>query len=521
MQKLIKSSAFIIAATIILKCLGLLREIILAYAYGAGVVTDAYAVSRSAVDTFAAFLAGAAGTVFIAVVTDISGEDKEDRQTRFTRLMITIFGILGLVFTALFALFPTVFVRIFAYSLDAEAANSAARMLRLMSLVCVPILINTFLAANLQMKGRFFRSVVYQITINFSIISFILIGRNLGFDELIGAGYAVGGILSALLLIAFNKGIGFTYRPVLERKNAELKTFIAVIVPSLMSTLASQLFQVIDRNMASTLDVGTISSLNYAAKVENVFFALIGVAVATAVMPDLAAAVAKKDDEKISFEISSALKTVMPVVLPLTLGIIILAYPIIRILLERGAFGAGNTADASTLLMMYTVGLIPQCITAILSYVMIARKDTKTLFAISFISLGIGVALNFLFIGPLGADGLALATSLASFISVILLIIALRRRNINIFVFSKKREWAKIIGATAAMSLFAATTDKILLTDVSYLKNLVFTALIAVISILIYAAVLLISKSEIADVYKELVKSIQIRMRKKGAELSD
>jgi putative peptidoglycan lipid II flippase len=519
MQKLIKSSAFIIAATIILKCLGLLREIILAYAYGAGAITDAYVVSRSAVDTLVGLLAGSAGAIFVAVASDITGEKKDERQTRFTRLIITLFGILGLVFTALFALFPSFFIRMFAYGLEAEAAASASAMLRMMSLVCIPTLVNAFLAANLQMKGRFFRSVIYQVTINFSIISFIFIGRAAEFPALIGAGYAVGGILSTLLLLIFNKSTGFTYRPLIERRSPELKTFIAVIVPSLLSTVASQLFQVIDRNMASSLDVGTISSLNYAAKVENVFLALIGTAVATAVMPDLSAAVAKKDAAATSREISAALKTVIPVVLPLSLGIIILSYPIIRILLERGAFEAQNTAVTSLLLLMYTIGLLPQCISAILSYVMIAHKDTKTLLFISIITLAIGIGLNFLFIRPFGANGLALATSLGGVFSMCFLGIALRRKKIRMSVFSKKREWVKIIGAAVFMSLFAATANYILLVDVSYMKNLVFTALIAVISVLIYAAILLLSKSEIADVYKELIKSI--RGRKKGAEAID
>jgi putative peptidoglycan lipid II flippase len=511
LQKLIKSSAFIIAATIILKCLGLLREIILAYAYGAGAITDAYVVSRSAVDTLVGLFAGAASSVFIAVASDIAGDNAEERKTRFTRLIVTLFGILGLVFTALFALFPTFFIYIFAYGLDPTAAAAAAGMLRLMSLICIPLLVNSILAANLQMKKCFFRSVIYQITINFSIISFILIGRAAGLPTLIGAGYAVGGILSALLLVIFNKGIGFSYRPFLERKNPELKTYIVVIIPSFLNVIASQLFQVIDRNMASSLDVGSISSLNYAAKVENVFLSLIGVAVATAVMPDLAVAVAKKDGKSISGEISAALKTIIPIVLPLSLGIMTLSYPIIRILLERGAFDASDTKATSVLLMMYTIGLLPQCLTAILSFVLIAYKDTKTLFFITVITLVFAVGLNLLLIDPMGTNGLALATSLSGFVGMALIAVALWRKNVKVTVFSKKREWVKIIGAVTLMSLFAAAANKFLLTDVSYFRNLMFTVLIAAVAVLIYAGILIITKSEIADTYKDLFKSLILR----------
>jgi putative peptidoglycan lipid II flippase len=515
MKKLIKSSAVIIAATVILKCLGLLREIILAYAFGAGDVSDAYVVSRGAVDTLIGILAGSAGAVFITVCAGISGANENAKKTDFTRMAITLFGVLGLIFTSLFALLPNLFVRLFAFSLDAAAAGKAALMLRFMAIACVPGFINSLLAANLQIEKRFFRSAVYQVTINIAVIAFIFIGKAAGEDYLIGAGYAVGALLSTMLLLIFNKQIGFIFRPAFDTKSPELKMFIALIIPSFLSVLATQLFQVIDRSIASSLTAGTISALSYAAKIENVFVALIGTAVATALMPDLTKAFAQKSSEAAADEICGALKTVIPIVLPLTAGILILSAPVIRILLERGAFGADDTAFTAQLLAMYAIGLPAQCISPIFGFVFVALRDTRSLLIITVITLVISVILKFLFITPFGAAGLALSTSVTGFLLALLQIFVLLKKKISVFVFRKKREWAKILCAAAVMSVFAVFAHNTVSSDVSYLYTLITTIIITGVSILIYSAVLHFTKSEIAVFYKDLIKSVLAR--RKGA----
>jgi putative peptidoglycan lipid II flippase len=515
MQKLIKSSAVIIAATVILKCLGLLRETVLAYSFGAGDVSDAYVVSRGTVDTLIGILAGSAGAVFIAVCAGITGENADKKKTSFARITITLFGVLGLFFAALFAVFPSFFVRLFAFSLGSAAAGKAALMLRFMSVACVPCFINAILAANLQIKKRFFRSAVYQAFMNIAVIIFIFIGKAAGEDFLIGAGYSIGAVLSSILLFLFNRQIGFSFRPNFDFKTPELKMFIALIIPSFLSVLAAQLFQVIDRAIASSMDAGTISALSYAAKIENVFIALIGTAVATALMPDLSRAFAQKSEKSASDEISSALKTVIPIVLPLSAGIIILAAPVIRILLERGAFSAEDTAFTSKLLVMYTIGLLPQCISPILGLVFVALRDTKSLLLLMVITLIFSVILKFLLLKPLGAEGLALSTSITGFLLALLQIVVLKQKKIKLFVFQKKREWVKILCGAAVMSIFAALAHNTVSSDVSYLHNLLRTVIITGVSAFIYAAVLYFTKSEIAVFYTDLLKSVSAR--KKGA----
>jgi putative peptidoglycan lipid II flippase len=513
MQKLIKSSAVIIAATVILKLLGLLRETVLAYAFGAGEVSDAYIISRGAVDTLIGILAGSAGAVFITVCAGGAGDNAKETKTSFTRTAITLFGVLGLIFTVLFALFPSFFVRLFAYSPEYMAAGKAALMLRFMSIAAVPCFVNALLAANLQIEKRFFRAAIYQAFMNIAVIIFIFIGKAAGEDFLIGVGYAVGAVLSMVLLLIFNRQADFTFRPNFDFKSPDLKMFIALIIPSFLSVLAAQLFQIIDRNIASSMDAGTISALNYAAKTDNVFVALIGTAVATALMPDLSRAFAQKDRQAVADEISSALKTVIPIVLPLTAGILILAAPVIRILLERGAFSAGDTAFTSKLLVMYTIGLLPQCISPIFGLVFVALRDTKSLLALTLITLIFSVILKFLFIAPLGAEGLALSTSLTGFLLAMLQIVVLRQKKIKIFVFQKKREWAKILCGAAVMSAFACAAHNGVTADVSYLHNLVTTVIITGVSVLIYAAVLYFTKSEIAVFYKDLLKSVLARKK--------
>ncbi|MDR0992574.1 MAG: hypothetical protein LBL87_06735 [Ruminococcus sp.] len=434
MRKLIKSSAFIIAAFIILKVFGLLREVVLAYVYGAGALTDAYVIARSVPDTLAGIAAASAGSVFITVS---AGLQRENEKSRFTRILITLFCAFGALLTVFIAAFPDFFINIFAANPAPDVAEKTVSLLRVMSLVCIPSFANAILAANLQAKGQFFRAAVYQVTVNIFVIAFIFIGKAAGIDTLIGIGFSAGYICSAILLLIFNKAAGFSYFASRENRaekilfDKNIKAFFVLLIPALLSAAVPQLFQAADRAVSASpfFEIGTVSALSYAAKIESVFVLLIGTTAATAFLPDLTKSIAEGEIEQAKKQIGNAFRAVMIVAIPLTVGVMLFSHLIIRILLQRGEFSAADTAKTAQLLFMYAAGLAPQCASPLLAAVLLALRETKALIAVSLTALVVGALLKILLWGS--APLLAFSTSVAAYVFAGLLFFMLRRKKID------------------------------------------------------------------------------------------
>jgi putative peptidoglycan lipid II flippase len=423
--KLLRSSFFIIAAFVILKVFGLFREIALAYVYGAGALTDAYVIARSVTDTLAGIAAASAGTVFVAVCARIKDEN-EKRHT--ARSLITLFCAIGFFQTAAIAAFPYFFVRLFAANPAPEVSENAAALLRFMSVVCIPSFANEILAANLRTNNHFFRASVYQATVNIFVIAFIFIAGAAGNDTLIGIGFAAGYVFASVLLLIFNKKAGFTFRPEKILPDENIKAFFALLPAAGLSVFAVPLFQVIDRAMAASAVygvAGTVSSLSYAAKIQSVFVLFIGTAVTTAFLPDLSKYIAAGDSRRAAAQIKNALFAAGTAAVPLTVGVMVFARLIIKILLERGEFTAADTETTAVFLSMYAAGLAPQCFCTILAAVMLARHETKALLAISLITVIFGVALKFIF----PENAAALSTSIAAYVFAAMLFIELKRKR--------------------------------------------------------------------------------------------
>jgi putative peptidoglycan lipid II flippase len=212
--------------------------------------------------------------------------------------------------------------------------------------------------------------------------------------------------------------------------------------------------QIIDRSLASSLASGTVSALNYASKVNNVFSALMGAAIGTAFYPKMSELAAAGDTDALKAQITNGIKLLLPILVPLALGLILLAEQLVRILLERGAFRPEDTARTAQCLRLYAIGLLAGNLNPLLSRAYYAQQKTRLVAVLSAISVAIGIALDFLLIGPLQARGLALATSVSTTISFVLYYVFLRRTFGPLRFFTNRLEWLKFGLALSAMSGF-------------------------------------------------------------------
>ena len=491
-KTILTSTIFVALATVTVRFFSFLREITLASSYGAGMVSDAFVVAFAVPGSVLALIGASTAAVFIPAFTRVEG-DKE----YFTNNVLTILSLIGLLFTAVFATFPEALVFIFASQLDVETFALTAEMLRIMVWSAIPILLFGVLQSYLQVKNAFFVAAILVIPINIYTILSILFSKAVEITYIMGYGVVAGNIMALILLFVAAHRKGYRYKPVIDFKMQELRMLLFLLAPVMLITFIGEINLIIDRNFASSLAVGTISSLNYASKLINILVATIGASVATVLYPRMSKYAAEDNLKEISRCVTESIKKLIPVLLPAVVGIVILAGPIVRIVFERGEFTQQNTQMAMESLRMYAPLLLFSCINVILTRALFSIRDTKTPAIITAVSIGVGIGLKFALIGPLAHMGLALSSSISAMLSMILLLLVLRRRIGLLSLKKNKWEWVKVQVALIVMAVAVAIGYHLLpVMDGGTLQCVLLTGGLVFAGVVVYVLILAVTRAE-------------------------
>ena len=443
LKSTLKSTLLVTIAFVLLRISGFIREMVTAAIYGADIITDAFFVAISIPEILLSGAAGAICTVFIPQYQRYDG-DKE----QFFSNIVNLLALLSLLLSFIVTLKPQTLVFLFSSQLDSAAFGLAASFLRVIIWTSMPILLTAMFRSYLQIHGAFFVAQLAMLCNNLFIIIGIVGSYATGNLSFIPAGTVFGAIMYMVILMALIKKQGFKYQLYINTKDDTIKEMLHLLAPLMLSISVGELNQIISRNFASSLAVGSISALNYAAKIQSLFVSVIGVSIITVMYPKMSEMANQGNIKQLHSHVLQYLHKLLPILLPIAAAIIILAEPIVKILFERGAFTLEDTRTTVECLRMYSFGIIFVNIFPFLVKVFHSMRDTKTPAVISVISLCVTIVLNAILIGPIRHMGLALATSLSSLIMTCLLLFAIRKRFGNLGLMDMKTEWLKILGAT-------------------------------------------------------------------------
>jgi putative peptidoglycan lipid II flippase len=487
---ILRASIAVSAATVLLRLLGFLREIVLAANFGAGPVSDAFVIAMTAPGIVLAVISTTVTAIYIPQYTGI---DSEAGRERFTNGVLTLLFFAGLIFAAAFTVYPQALVYVFASSLEPEAFELAVIFLRIMVWSAVPLLLMGIFRAYLQVKSMFFTAMISEALVNLFAVISIMAGKATGGLVLLGIGAAVGNAASMAVLLLFCRRNGMRFRPRFNLRDEHIASMFRLMLPLALSAAVLEINQIIDKNLASSLVSGTVSSLNYAVKINNVVAALIGTAVTTALFPKMSELAAGDDIGALKKHLVTCVTSLLPLLLPLTVGVVIMARPIIRILLERGAFNPEDTARTAQCLQMYAVGMLAGNLAPLVTRAFYAMRHAKIPAIISAVAVAVGIALNLLMIGPLQHRGLALATSISNTLCLALLLVALRKKVGPLGLRPQMGEFCKIAASAAIMGAAAwYATHRAPVLSGTYTQCLVWTVAIAGGAVVLYGALLLL-----------------------------
>jgi putative peptidoglycan lipid II flippase len=198
--------------------------------------------------------------------------------------------------------------------------------------------------------------------------------------------------------------------------------------PGTLGLAAVQINVVVNTSLAATQEQGAVSWLQYAFRLMYLPIGLFGVSIATAALPDLSRQASDTDKSAMRATLSSALRMMLMLNVPATVGLVVLAHPIVELILEHGRFMPTDTTATAQALMFYAPGLLGYSAVKIASPSFYALRDSRTPVIISIASVMLNLALNLVLVGVMGYRGLALGTAIAAVFNALALLVLLGRR---------------------------------------------------------------------------------------------
>jgi len=272
-------------------------------------------------------------------------------------------------------------------------------------------------------------------------------------------GVLVGGVLQMAVQWPSLHREGYRYRPVIDFRDEGLRRVLVLMGPGAVGLAAVQINLLVNSILATGEGTSAVSALNYAFRLMYLPIGLFGVSIATAVIPTLSRHAAKSDAAGMRDTISSGLRMMLMLNVPATVGLMVLATPIIALIYEHGAFTPAHTAATAAALAFYAPGLVGYSAVKIAVPSFYSLHDSRTPVIVSGITVLLNVVLNVTLVRMLGFTGLALGTAASAIFNAATLLWLLRSRLGGIDEGRVAASFLKIGTASVVMGAAAWVTD--------------------------------------------------------------
>jgi len=407
------------------RILGFIRDLLTASVLGANIYSDIFFIAFKLPNLFRRIFAeGAFTQVFLPAFT-------HSRHKAVFSIHIFVQFLSFISFMTLFVnLFPEFSAKAIALGFDEKTVSMAAPFVAINFYYLPIIFAVTFLSTFLQYKQHFATTAFATGLLNLALIAALMLSRNSEQTEIVyylSYGVVIGGTLQLLVhLAAIYKlrlsplligGIRY-FKKRADKIRQESRTFARQFFPAVWGNSTAQISAFLDTWLASFLATGAISYLYYANRVFQLPLALFAIATSVALFPKVARYLKNNDQEKALEAIRKAFWFLAFILMVSTLGGLILSREITWLLFEHGAFSQYDTLNTAAVLQMYMIGLLPFGLGKLFSLWLYAQKRQIEAAKIATYSLGSNIILSLVFISPLGASGLALASTLSGFIGL-------------------------------------------------------------------------------------------------------
>lgn len=461
-MSLLKSAATVSVFTLLSRITGLIRDMLIARYFGVSAATDAFYVAFRIPNMLRRLFAeGAFSQAFVPMLSQVKEQQPEDEQKTFISDVFSLLG--GAVFLAslLGIAFAPVVVWLIAsgFKNTPETFDLAVFLTRCMFPYIIFMSLVSFAAAVLNTWKHFAIPAFTPVLLNVSFICCTLFLIQYFSVPIYTLAFAVilGGVLQLSMQFFALKRIGCFPRLASPRKalkNANVRQVLKLMVPAVVGVSVAPISILINTNIASHLQKGAVTWLNYADRLMEFPTALLGVALGSVLLPSLSAAFNRGELERYNRLLDRGLKLVFLLAIPAAAGLGFLAEGLAAVLFQGKNFSAVDVSMTAIAIEGYAVGLLGLISIKILAPAFYSRKDIKTPVKGAIASLIVVQCCNFVTVPAFGHAGLALSVGLGSVFNALVLFTLLKKRG----WYAPGSGWLvyvlRVLAASVAMTAF-------------------------------------------------------------------
>ena len=440
------------------RILGFIRDILIAQYVGVSVLSDSFFAAFRLPNFFRRIFAeGAFNSAFVPIFVEKLNEKKSTIDERnfaqniFSWLFYSLF-----IFTIMAQIFMPFLMKILfpGFFNDSEKFTLLVNLSRITIFYLIFISLVSLFSGILNSLGKFAIPASSPIILNLTLIASIFVFGNItpNYGYALSWGVFCAGILQFLVIAFFSYRAGFLLYPKIPKLNFDIKKFFRKLLPGLVGANVMQINLLVDSIFASMI-AGAVSYLYYADRINQLPLAMIGIAINVALLPNLSKKIKERDFVNAINVQNLALEVGLILVIPATLALTVISYPIISTLFERGAFGEEQSKLVANALLFYSFGLPSYVLVKIMEPTFFSRGDTKTPMKIAILCLINNVLFNYIFyIFNFGYVGIILSSVISSYLNLILLFtISIKKKH-----FYFKNDFIKKTALVIIPSIFMA-----------------------------------------------------------------
>jgi len=422
--------------TLISRILGYVRDILIAIFLGTSFFADVFFVAFRLPNTFRRLFAeGTFNAAFIPSYAGALAKNKIEADN-FAKNVFNLLFIILLFFVLVAEIFMPQLIFLIApgFYKDPEKLKLAVDLSRITFPFLFFVCLASFFAAILNSYNKFAAAAAAPIILNVILIGSLFFSQWINISDVLVLSYAVSlaGFLQLIVLLFF---VRKHFKPILSIKikiDEQIKFFFRKLLPSIFSSGVTQINILVGTIIAS-FQAGAVSYLYYADRVYQINLAVAGIAVGTVMLPELSKHVKNNNSELITNLQNRALELCLFLSVPAAVALVLASDQIITSLFGYGSFDNVSVINTSIALTFFAFGVPAFSILKIFSNFFFARNDTKTPFYLSVVSVTLNIMISVSLFSRFGFIIIPIATSISSWINVLMLYYFIKKRDLHIF----------------------------------------------------------------------------------------
>jgi putative peptidoglycan lipid II flippase len=458
----LKSSIIVMILIIAGKSVALVRDALIADRFGATYVADIYNFGIGIVYLLTTVSYGLT-TSFIPFNTEAIDKESIDKRNRFTNNIITIASVVTIIVTVILILFTRQIIYIFGHGFTANTLvfNTSVKITRIMFLSLIFVTIQSVISGVLQSHKEFYEPAAMSLASNIVYIVYLIF---------LASKYGISGFAFAIVLGFFTqllinipkyKKLGYKYFPVMDIRDENVHKMFKLMMPIVISTSVVQLNVFVNRCFATNIYFGATTILDFSNKINTLAYEVFAIGIAMIVYPTLSELAVKKNLMEYKKSLSSAITTIMIIMIPASVAIGMLRVPIVNIIFERGAFTKEAGVLTANAVLFYCPAMIAYGVRDILNKAFYSLKDVKTPMVNSFMGIILNIIINLFIVKYMQVSGLTLAITISAIVTTLLMMWNLNKKVQGMNLTVLFANFLKITASSIVMALVIFFVNRI------------------------------------------------------------